>query len=113
MTPYYGLRISYGLQADPGKTQVRLQELCRTTRANEIVLMIFSKVYNIGHEILVETRRWMDMIWPEKQTLQDAGVSVSLYDCLGTPIKDVPEIGRFLSGGFAYERVYALMRIQE
>jgi hypothetical protein len=78
MSANYALRMSYGLQADPGKTQAELLALCQATKVDEIVLMIFAETYNNGHETLEEIRSWMNLIRPWKQSLQNTGVSVSL-----------------------------------
>jgi len=78
MSAHYTLRVSYGLQADQEKIKQELLDLCQATLADEIVFMVYTEAYNDGHETLEDIRKWMDLIRPWKQALQNAGVAVSL-----------------------------------
>ena len=78
MPAHYTLRVSYGLQADQEFVRQELLALCQATSADEIVFMVYTEAYNDGHETLDGIRKWMDLIRPWKQALQNAGIAVSL-----------------------------------
>jgi hypothetical protein len=66
------------MQSNQEKVRQDLLRICQETCADEITLIIFGETYSRGHDTLEELEDWLDLIRPWKETLQAAGIAVSL-----------------------------------